>query len=333
MGRLIVVILAAAGLWMGYWAVGSVALERALNGWIEARRAEGWAADLGGLEVRGFPNRFDTILTDVAIADPETGVAWQAEFLQLLALAYRPTEVIAVLPPEHRLSTPLQTIDFTSDRTRGSIYLGASTRLPLDRSTVVAEGLALASSLGWRADLTEARFATTTIPVRENAHRVGAEVTGLRLPDALAGALDPAGILPERIDRLRLDAEMGFTAPWDRRAIEVARPQITDIDLADLSLSWGDVLFQAAGTLTVDAAGIPEGRIDIRAVEWRRLLDMSVSSGLLDPALRDTVERGLGLVAALSGRPDTLDAPLTFRGGFMALGPIPIGPAPRIVIR
>ena len=102
---------------------------------------------------------------------------------------------------------------------------------------MVAENLALASTLGWQADLTEARFATATVPVRDNAHRVGAEITGLRLPEALDRALDPAGILPARIARLRLDAEMGFTAPWDRRAIEVARPPLTVLDLADLSLT------------------------------------------------------------------------------------------------
>ncbi len=84
MGRLIVIVLVLAGLWMGYWAVGSTTLERQLSSWIDARRAEGWAADVGALEVRGFPNRFDTILTDVQFADPATGVAWQAPFLQLL---------------------------------------------------------------------------------------------------------------------------------------------------------------------------------------------------------------------------------------------------------
>ena len=333
MGRLIVIVLVLAGLWMGYWAVGSTMLERQLSSWIDARRAEGWAADVGAVEVKGFPNRFDTILTDVQFADPATGVAWQAPFLQLLALAYRPTEVIVVLPETHRLSTPLQTIDFTSERTRGSVILGAATTLPLERSTFVADALALSSSLGWDAELTQARFATEVVPVRQNAHRLGAELTGLALPRALDRALDPAGILPGRVSRLRLDAELGFTAPWDRRAIEVARPQITDIDLADLSMVWGEVTFQAAGKLTVDAGGIPEGQIDIRAVEWQRLLDMAIAAGVLPPELRGTFERGLGFFAALSGRPDTLDAPLTFRDDRMSLGPIPIGPAPRIVIR
>src|SRR6056297_3671249 len=129
MGRLIIFVLVAAALWMGYWVIGATALERGLSGWIEQRRDEGWVADVAELDVAGFPNRFDTTLTDVAFADPGTGVAWQAPFLQLLALSYRPNQVIAVLPPEHRLSTPLQNIDITSDLTRGSIFLGASTSL------------------------------------------------------------------------------------------------------------------------------------------------------------------------------------------------------------
>lgn len=333
MGRLIIFILVAAGLWMGYWAIGSTALDRALTGWIEQRRAEGWVADVSELEVSGFPNRFDTTLTDVQFADPGTGVAWQAPFLQLLALSYRPNQVIAVLPPEHRLSTPLQTIEITSDQSRGSIFLGASTSLPLERSVIISDNLGFASTLGWDVNIDQARFATDEVPVRENAHRVGAEVTGLRLPRDLARVLNPGNVLPERVETLRFDAEIGFTAPWDRRAIEVARPQITDIDLADLSMTWGDVLFQATGTLTVDSIGRPNGTIDVRAVEWRRILDMAVSTGVLPPSLVPTLERGLGLLAGLSGRPDTIDTPLTFRDGVISIGPIPIGPAPRIIIR
>ena len=333
MGRLIIFVLVAAGLWMGYWAIGATALERGLNAWIDQRRTEGWVADVSDLDVAGFPNRFDTTLTEVAFADPATGVAWQAPFLQLLALSYRPNQVIAVLPPEHRLSTPLQTIAISSEQTRGSIFLAASTSLPLERSTIISEALDLSSTLGWRMDLTELRLATDQIPVRANAHRIGAEVKGLRLPDALDATLNPGGLLPERIETLRLDAEVGFTDPWDRRAIEVARPQITDIGLTDLSLNWGDVTFQATGSLTVDEAGRPDGQIDIRAVNWRRILDMAVASGVLTPDLAPTIERGLGLVAGLSGRPDTIDAPLTFRNGALSVGPIPLGPAPRIIIR
>ena len=333
MGRLIVVILVVALAWMAWWAFGSTALDRSMTAWIDARRAEGWAADVAEVDVGGFPNRFDTTLTEVRLADPETGVAWSAPFLQLLALAYRPTEVIAVLPNEHVLSTPLQTMTFRHERARGSIYLRPLPSLPLDRSAIVIDDIRIDSTLGWDVALDQGRFATEAIPVRENAHRIGAEFLNLELSRDMQRMLDPRNLLPDTVDRLRLDADLGFTKPWDRSAIEVARPQITDIDLTDLSAEWGSVKFRAAGALTVDAAGVPEGVVTVRAEDWRKLLEMAQTTGLLPEPFVPTVERALQLLAAFSGRPDTIDTELTFSDGLISIGPVPIGPAPRFVIR
>ncbi len=333
MGRLIIVILVASLAWMSWWAFGSAALDRTLTNWVEARRAEGWAADVADIDVAGFPNRFDTTLSGVRLADPETGVAWSAEFLQLLALAYKPHQVIAVLPNAHRLSTPLQTLDFSHDQARGSIFLEPSPSLPLDRATIVVDALQIASSLGWTARLDQGRFATEQIADRDNAHRIGAELTGFRPPVATRALIDPTGLLPASVERLRLDADVGFTAPWDRDAIETARPQIIDIDLADLSAEWGTVTFRAAGSVTVDAEGIPTGELSIKAVDWRRMLDLAVASGLLADTFAPSLENALELIATLKGPPDTIDVDLTFRRGRVLLGPIPLGDAPKIIIR
>ncbi len=333
MVRLIVVILSVALIWMLWWAFGSTALDRSLTTWIDARRAEGWAADVKDINVKGFPNRFDTTLTEVRLADPDTGVAWTAPFLQILALAYKPHQVIAVLPSEHSLSTPVQTLTISNENARGSIFFEPSPSLPLDRATIVVDSLAIASSLGWNMSLEQGRFATEALPARANAHRIGAEITGLRPTNEAKTLLDPGNLLPGRIERLRIDAAVGFTAPWDRTAIEVARPQITDIDLGELSAVWGTVTFRAAGELTVDDTGLPSGEITVKAVEWRRLLDMAVATGLVAEPLAPAFERGLGLLAALSGPPDTIDAPLTFARGQVSLGLIPLGPAPRLIIR
>jgi hypothetical protein len=43
--------------------------------------------------------------------------------------------------------------------------------------------------------------------------------------------LDPGGILPGTIETLDYSAEMRFDRPWDIRAIEERRPQITRLDL------------------------------------------------------------------------------------------------------
>ncbi len=331
--RLVIVILVVALVWMAWWAFGSTALDRSLTGWIDERRAEGWAADVADLEVDGFPNRFDTTMTEVRLADPETGVAWSAPFFQLLALAYRPTEVIAVLPDQHTLSTPLQTLEFTHDQARGSVYLSPSPSLPLDRSSVVIDNAKIASSLGWDMVLEQARFATETIPARQDAHRIGAEFLNLELSRDMQRTIDPRNLLPDTVDLLRLDADVGFTAPWDRFAIEDARPQITDIALTDLSAEWGSIKFRAAGDLTVDARGVPDGTITLRAEDWPRMLQVAEAAGMIPSGFVPTVERALKLLSAFSSRPDVIDTELNFSGGLISIGPVPIGPAPRLVIR
>jgi hypothetical protein len=50
-------------------------------------------------------------------------------------------------------------------------------------------------------------------------------------------------------------------------------------------------------------------------------------------SLLGTLESGLTLMAQMSGNPETLDVPLTFRNGRILLGPIPIGPAPILRLR
>ncbi len=333
MRRLISLILVASGLWMGFWAVGSTAYEKGLNAWIEARRAEGWAADVDQLSVAGFPNRFDTTLTDVRLADPETGIAWSAPFVQFLSLAYKPHQVIAVLPETHVFSTPLQTMNISHGQARGSIFLEPATTLPLDRSIVEVEALDISSTLGWQVTLDKGVFAAEKAAATEHDYRIGAQLDGLVPSVGTRRLLDPGNVLPDQIETMRLDATLGFTGQWDRYAIEVARPQVTEIDLGDLSARWGDVTFRAAGELTVDGAGVPTGRITVKAVEWRRLLDMAIGAGLMADTFRPALERALELMASLEGPPNTLDAPLTFENGFISFGPIPLGPAPRIVIR
>lgn len=332
MSRIVVIVLSVFCLWMVWWAVGRIGYQKGVEAWVEDRRSQGWVADVAELETVGFPSRFDTTLSDVKLADPKTGVAWSAPFVQFLSLAYKPYQVIAVLPNEHVFSTPLQTMDIAHSEAKASLFLKPSTSLGLDRARLVVDALDVRSNRGWDVRLREGRFAAEEIAAK-NSYRVGVEVLELYPSEDMRALLDPAGILPEAVESLRLDAMLGFDAPWDRFALEKARPQVRSLLLENLSARWGDVTFRAAGELDVDEQGIPDGRITIKAVEWRQMLAMAVNAGLVPQALTNSAESGLGLLAALSGDPDTLDVPLGFSGGRMSLGPIPIGPAPLIVIR
>lgn len=328
--RLVVILLVVSLIWMVWWAFGQGAYEQGLSAWVDDRRDEGWAADYTELKTRGFPSRFDTTITDVALADPDTGVAWSAPFIQFLSLAYKPHQVIAVLPNEHRFSTPFQTVTITHEDARASLFLEASTKLGLDRTRIVASNLTATSSRGEDLALADGRLAAEKLPEPSNTYRIGGEFLGLVPTEDARRALDPGGLLPDTITSLRTDAILSFTAPWDRLALEDARPQVTRIDLKDLSARWGTVDFRAAGQLDVDVDGVPEGQITVRAEDWRKILDMAQSMGWLPLGVRSSVETGLGLLA---GPGDVLDVPLVFSGGVISLGLIPLGEAPRLMIR
>lgn len=328
MRKLIGLVVVATLAWGTYWFIGSIALDRSLRAWIEDRREEGWVAEYSDLRVQGFPNRFDTTFTDLDLADPETGLAWSLPFFQVLALSYKPHHVIAVWPTEHRISTPRERLTVTSGDMRASLVVEPNTALTLDRATLVAESLGIASSEGWRTGAAEFRLATRQTPVSADTHDIGIEASSVRVAAPLKRRLDPLGALPEDVETLRLAAEVAFDGPWDRFAIERGRPQPTRIDLDDLTAIWGDLELRVAGDVTIDGAGLATGEATVKAVNWREMLDIAVASGAVPEAARPSLESALSLVAGMSGRADTIDAPLTLRNGTISLGPIPIGSLP-----
>jgi hypothetical protein len=331
---LLTLIVIAAAAWSGYWFVASTGLTSAFKTWLEARRAEGWVAEAAGIETRGFPNRFDTTFTDLSLADPETGLSWEAPRFQLLQLSYKPHHVIAVWPPDQRLATPLRKYDVQSRDMRASLVTAASPRLPLERATLTADKLAVTPAAADQPTRAKAlRLAAERVPTQSAAYRLGLAAEGFSPAPDRRARLDPAGRLPERFDALNADLTVTFDKPWDRAAIEEARPQPREIDIHLAEARWGRLELQAAGKLTVGADGRPEGEITVKARNWRDILQMAVASGRLGDGFAGTLEDGLALVARMAGHPDTLDIPLNFRNGRVRLGPVPLGRAPVLRIR
>lgn len=331
--KVLLVILAAAVFWSGYWFVGSRAVEGGLVSWLADRRGDGWVAEYAELATRGFPNRFDTTITDLELADPRTGVAWTLPILKILALSYKPHHIIAIMPHQQTIASPYERISITNDKMRGSVIFETDTSLALDRLSFELENVTLGSSLGWKTGVQSGRFATQKTATKVDTHDIFFEASGVRPSAQLLASLDPAGVLPTTFETLVIDATVGFTAPWDRFAIERARPQIATLDLKLLQANWGDLDLHAAGELSVDGAGVPTGRITVKAQNWREMLRISVAAGVVPVGIAPTVERALELLAGMSGNPKTLDAPLSFRNGRVSFGPIPLGPAPRLIIR
>ena len=325
---LLAAILVAALGWSAYWWVGARAVDREIVTWLDQRHQSGWVANYSDLETAGFPNRFDTTLTDLELVDPTTGVAWTAPFFQIFRLSYTPTHVIAVWPKTQLVATPNQKITINAEDARASLVFEDASEWGLDRSNFSGQVISFQSDKGWTADVGSVALATRASERVEGAVDVGLNATTIRPASPALGQLADMGIVPGSLDHIQIDASISFDAPWDRNAVEVGRPNITAIDLHVLKSQWGKLDLWAAGTLTIDATGRPTGSITVKAKNWREMLQLAQATDWLPESLVAPLESGLGLLATLSGSKETLDAPLTFRDGQISFGPIPLGPAP-----
>lgn len=333
MRRLLVVLVVLAAIPVAVWFVVARSVDRSLEAWFAARTDEGWVADYATLSTTGFPGRFRTALSAVTLADPASGLAWTAPDFTFEAAAFRPHRITARWPAEQAIASPWERIDILSDRFEASIAFLPRSGLEVEAIEVDLADVALRSSLGWSAGFDRGVLSARALEGEDHAYRVRFEAGQLRLPADLRRTLDPARLLPDVVDGMTTEARIRFDAPWNSLAIEVARPQVTALDLADLRAQWGGIGLRAAGALTVGPGGIPDGRITIKITNWRDLLSVARNAGLLPEPLMPTIERAFEILAGLSGPPDTLDAPLTFANGIVSFGPIPLGPAPRLVIR
>jgi len=330
------VVVVAALAWTGIWFWQASLRERALTDWLAGRRADGWVAEASDLRVRGYPSRVDTFVTGLDLADPDAGWAWQADELQILSLAYKPHHVIAALPGMQVLSTPYDTIRMQADALRGSVLFRPTPRLELDHMTFEIGDMQIAGAAGWSAKIGKAILATRQAAAPGAppfAHDLAFDASGLVLPPELVQALRAGNVLPAEIGTASLDSTLVFDRAWDRQAVEEGLPTLDSVEIRDVHLAWGALDLRGRGTLEVDAEGFASGRLDLQATSWREMIDVAERGGMIGSTMAATLRTGLGLLARVSGDESAIELPLDFADGQTRLGPIPIGPAPRLATR
>ncbi|WP_415183392.1 DUF2125 domain-containing protein [Phaeovulum sp.] len=318
---LVVVLLALYG---GYWLVGSRAALRGAETALINARAEGWG-DAEAVHLAGFPSRFDLTFTAPMLRRADGAVEWRAGTMQILMLSYRPNEVIAWFPHEQVLRAAGQDYAVTVEDMRASAGVSASPDLPLSHVTLVIKTPQIAAPDGSTLAAAEVRGAIRAAG-EPGRYDLGVEVIDLDLPGATLATLANGATIPQRIEWLHLDAALSYDRPLDRHTGETP-PRLLATDLRDFELHWGGMALAAQGTVEITATGQPEGRILLRATEWRRMLDMAVDAGLIAPKLAPTMQALGAQMAAASGG-EVLELPLVFANGRMSLGPLPLGAAP-----
>lgn len=333
MRRVLAACVVAALTFGGWWGFAMWSLSSGVQGWLAERRAEGWQAEIGGLERGGFPGTLRARLTDLALADPGTGLALQSDALVIAARTLWPGDVTLGLPDAPlRFATPQGRADLSFEAGRADLNLVPGTRLELANLSFTSGPLRAESPEGGllAASGAEMRMAQTDAPETYDITLLFGQFTPGAVPRA---ALRVPQSWPLVFTALEARATIRFTRPWDRRALEEARPQPRKIDLHAAEAHWGDVRLRLAGALEMDARGVPTGEIVLRAQNWQALLDLAETSGLLPREMRGTVQNVMTSLAGASGRTADLDVTLRFEGGRVWMGFLPLGPAPRLLLR
>lgn len=321
------IIAGLTALYCGYWALAARTIRTGAEATLVALRAEG-RGDAEAIEVGGFPARFDVTLTGPQATSPDGAIRWSAGALKFYALSYRPQHVIAVFPAEQQVRFGGEKVNVASAELSASAVFGLAPELPLDHAQAVGTAVSLGSDAGWalaaenlRAAIRRAETAT--------AHDIGIEIAGITLSGVPARIVTSGEVLPARGERFYLDATVALDRPLDRVAA-IEGVQVRAVDIRSLALDWGPAGMSGRGEVALDSDGLPEGRIELSFRNWRAVLRLATALGLVRAETAPTVERALEGLATLGGNAEVLSLPLVFAGGRMSLGPVPLGPAPRL---
>ncbi|MDZ4392907.1 DUF2125 domain-containing protein [Cypionkella sp.] len=326
MRALLWIVLAATAVWTGYWWLGASQIESGVKAWI-AQQPPG-VVRASAVNVQGIPNRFDLTVSDVVVGNPAQGVEISSPFVQVYAMAWKPWHVIAALPSGQVITLPDQKVTVASESIRASVQVHPSTTLALYELVGEAHGVKLTSDAGWTLGVESAIASTLEDATRAHSYRLGLKVAQIAPDPGFMQAL-AATDLPDLVEEVFLDADAVLTAALDRNAA-TSKPQLAALEISQTRVSWGALKFSAKGTLVAGSDGLAEGEIALRVEGWKRLPPILVALGLVKPDVAPTVERMLGIVAQQGGDLEVLQIKLICKDGRMVLGPLPLGPAPRM---
>ena len=320
-------------LWSAYWLGMTWTLRSAYLDWLADQRSRGWIAGVAGIESGGFPTRHAFRLHAPSLADPHTGLAWSADWIDLETPALLPRRLGVIFSPgEQRVSIYDRSFALTTTGMRAGLRLGPGEPSQLRQIGLAADILDLADPLGRKISVSGLELSMTQLETPES-YRISLHAAGLSYPDGNSTSNDPPAAIQRSFDRLAIRATVAFDRPWDLHALERRRPQPRQISIELAEIHMGDLGLQMVGNIAVDQTGSPSGEVTIRAADWRHALAAARASGLVHPERFNVAAHALDLVSRFGGDPETLDVTLRLREGNVALGPVPLGTMPKLVIR
>lgn len=334
MRRLTGSILGLALLGLGGTYAASVGLQRGVEAALaqSGSRAERVTAE-------GWPAKIAVRLTAPELHAPSGRLDWSGTELRASTSPLAPLSWQLELPPTQTLHLDAMRYAITGTNMEITASVGARESLPLTRATLGAQAAQIAPALAPAAALGIGDLAVELSALAPSAehpappgaalYRLTATAASLTLPPEITAQIAQPGLeLPSALENLVLHADLGLARPLDRH-LQPGMAYATRIEITEAGLDWGGRSVALSGALNIDANGLPEGVLSLRLPDWRSWYELALRAGILPENRAPMVAAIAGQMAAQS--PDgVLAVPITFAAGQMRLGPVPIGPSPRL---
>lgn len=340
MGKLVLVVVVFVAVWTAWWFAASIGLQRGIAKLVEARRASDWQAQIGDVQKLGYPLKLHTRLTDVALSPPDlsskNGIvsAIAAKRIDISAPTYWPGYAHVRSPfVEFDLSGPNLRAQIGAEDVIADLRLRPGFAGQLDRLSLVGGNWTLELPVAGPIKGTELHVTALQQHAGQPVYDVAIDAAQVTPSQNLRRILGVSENWAAAFETVSARATVTFNQVWDKRALGRARPQPRVIDLRKAELAWGDVSIVLRGNLAVAEDGLLSGALSLQAEDWPTMLNMAEAAGYLPASFRPQAEQMLKALSAMSANPTALDLNISVTDGKMSMGFIPLGRAPRIILR
>lgn len=294
--------LAIGGYWY-YWQRVAEKLPHQVEAWIAQQSRDGVHFSHQGIEIRGFPARFEIHLDGPAmeVTRANRHFRWQGNNLIAVMQSWNFNHMILDVVGENRLT--LKSGEEHRDITLNAERFMASARMDkMGKMLVLAVDMENAELQG---QTPVSKFARSQLHIRmnrgENEERPDGSMHVASLTDDLQLAL-PDPVLGKSIDRINLATFLNHVPDGlTPDALDIWRENGGVVDIRGLELQFSGIDISGNATLAVDAKRRLEGAGVLKLRETGRLLDAMQNGGHLNSA----VTLGLKLAAeALEKTPE-----------------------------
>ena len=278
------VVIAVAG-YAGYWFIAAGEIGDRIDEWAEKQRAQGLEIETEGIEVAGFPTRFEVTLREPRIHDTRNGWRWAAASLRAEAPAWNFSEV-TVFPDR---SNAVQVLveggewrDIDAQISDGQLVVRLDDERRFEEIALDLQGLEVAGV--WPEAVARVGSLQANGVALEN-DGTGEDVlkTSIAVRDAILPS-DLAEGLGESLDFLDIDASVVGEIPSERgtnEAITAWRDAGGTLELTGFRVRWGPLGVETSGTIALDGAMRPIAALTADIIGYGDVIDALIMSNLI----------------------------------------------------